>query len=43
MQELKGRYAEQLRLYSYAMKLSTGLDVAKCVIYSFTLNDTIEV
>lgn len=43
MQELKSRYAEQLRLYSYAMKLSTGLEVSKCVIYSFTLNDTIEV
>lgn len=43
MQELKERYAQQLKLYSYAMKLSTGLEVSRCVIYSFALNDTIEV
>ncbi|MCQ4022660.1 MULTISPECIES: helicase-exonuclease AddAB subunit AddA [unclassified Ruminococcus] len=43
MNELKSKYAEQLRLYSYAMKLSTGFEVSRCVIYSFELNDIIEV
>lgn len=43
MAELKERYEKQLKLYSYAMKISTGLEVSRCVIYSFTLNDTIEV
>lgn len=43
MQELKDRYQNQLKLYSYAMKISTGIDVARCVIYSFTLNDIIEI
>lgn len=43
MEELKIRYQDQLRLYSYAMKISTGLDVKRCVIYSFTLDDIIQV
>lgn len=43
MDELKNRYQEQLRLYSYAMKISTGFDVERCVIYSFALDDTIQV
>lgn len=42
MEELKDRYETQLKLYSYALKLSTGLEVSRCVIYSFKLNDTIE-
>ncbi len=43
MQELKDRYSEQLRLYSFAMQLSTGMKVRERVIYSFALNDTITV
>ena len=43
MRELKDRYSEQLRLYSFAMQLSTGMKVRERVIYSFALNDTITV
>lgn len=43
MDELKERYSKQLNLYSYAMRISTGLEVSKCIIYSFYLDSAIEV
>lgn len=43
MQQLKERYQAQLELYSHAMKQMTGLEVSRRVIYSFELNDIIDV
>lgn len=43
MQQLKERYQAQLELYSLAMKRMTGLEVSRRVIYSFELDDIIDV
>ena len=43
MGELAERYGEQLKLYGFAMRETTGLEVSRRVIYSFELNDVIEV
>ena len=43
MEELKDRYSRQLELYRHAAKLLYGMDKVRCVIYSFRLNDTIDI
>ena len=43
MNILASRYKKQLNLYKIAMEQSTGMAVKQCVIYSFAMNDIIEV
>ena len=43
MNELAQRYSRQLELYRYAARLLYGHDSVRCVIYSFRLDDTVEI
>ncbi len=43
LEQLKDMYKKQLDLYKIAMEKCTGKTVKKCVLYSFSLNDEIEV
>ncbi|MEE0060526.1 MAG: PD-(D/E)XK nuclease family protein, partial [Acutalibacteraceae bacterium] len=43
MAELKEKYSTQLQLYKLGLSATLNLPVKQCVIYSFYLNDFIEV
>lgn len=43
MEELKEKYHEQLELYKIGLSATLNLPVKQCVIYSFWLNDFIEI
>lgn len=41
--ELAQRYKSQLKLYKYAMEQTTGKRVKECIIFSLSLNETVNV
>jgi len=43
IEKLYNSYAEQLRVYAYALSRTVGLPVNQCLLYSFHLDSTIEV